>query len=675
MKIRASSFLKNIFLVVVGMVKAKTMALKSKTSGFKTRLLVLGLLHNKKVLMKAINHKIHALISSQAKGQGDDAHFAEERNKAIMAYPSSQVDDDAEPTSPSHITEPAGYSDYDDDDDNYPDLRHSLFKLEDEDDEEEIELGDANGSVIEFVRNAKEEGGTEFSLEDEIDHVADVFIKRFRKQIKLQKLESFKRVFRLASMAGRAFFLALRRAVCFPPRSLSLPGASPLPRLRPLLAAVPAGCSARLRPAGSGLRCFSTRPTTSSLNDPSPNWSNRPPKETILLDGCDFEHWLVVVEPPDPSLTRDEIIDSYIKTLAEVLGSEEEARMSIYSVSTKHYFAFGCKVSEEISYKIKPLSKVRWVLPDSYLDVKNKDYGGEPFIDGKAVPYDPKYHEEWVRNNARAQERSRRNDRPRNFDRSRNFERRRENMQNFQNREAPPVQNQEFQNIPSQNTAQHTFQAPPPGRDGTATPNFQSQMPPNAHSQQGGYVPNYQGGSQGFQRGPGGPGYQSDQGYQGGFSPNNAPGGGLDSGGSGTGYPVNNVTRPPTGSSPGYPRGNPAGPPTGYQVNYQGGSSARPGPDTGYQGGNPSGYQGGSSMPTNTYPGGYQGGAPAYQGGNPSGHQGFNQQPYQGQGVASGYQHPNSRYQGGNQNNQQGGEGYQGGAPVYPGRDLPGRDQ
>ncbi|RZR82045.1 hypothetical protein BHM03_00008376 [Ensete ventricosum] len=33
--------------------------------------------------------------------------------------------------------------------------------------------------------------------------------------------------------------------------------------------------------------------------------------------------------------------------------SEEEARMSIYSVSTKHYFAFGCKVSEEISYKIK----------------------------------------------------------------------------------------------------------------------------------------------------------------------------------------------------------------------------------------------------------------------------------------------------------------------------------
>ena len=33
--------------------------------------------------------------------------------------------------------------------------------------------------------------------------------------------------------------------------------------------------------------------------------------------------------------------------------SEEEARMKIYSVSTRHYFAFGALVSEELSYKIK----------------------------------------------------------------------------------------------------------------------------------------------------------------------------------------------------------------------------------------------------------------------------------------------------------------------------------
>lgn len=65
---------------------------------------------------------------------------------------------------------------------------------------------------------------------------------------------------------------------------------------------------------------LSTQATSSSLNDPNPNWSNRPPKETILLDGCDFEHWLVVVEPPQGEPTRDEIIDSYIKTLAQIVG-------------------------------------------------------------------------------------------------------------------------------------------------------------------------------------------------------------------------------------------------------------------------------------------------------------------------------------------------------------------
>ena len=38
--------------------------------------------------------------------------------------------------------------------------------------------------------------------------------------------------------------------------------------------------------------------------------------------------------------------------------SEEEARMKIYSVSTRHYFAFGALVSEELSYKIKGICVV-----------------------------------------------------------------------------------------------------------------------------------------------------------------------------------------------------------------------------------------------------------------------------------------------------------------------------
>ncbi|XP_071723657.1 multiple organellar RNA editing factor 8, chloroplastic/mitochondrial-like [Rutidosis leptorrhynchoides] len=156
--------------------------------------------------------------------------------------------------------------------------------------------------------------------------------------------------------------------------------------LRPLVASL-----GNISGVAASQRTFSTRQTTSSLNDPNPNWSNRPPKETILLDGCDFEHWLVVLEAPQPEATRDEIIDQYIKTLAKVVGSEEEARMKIYSVSTRCYFAFGALVSEELSYKLKELPGVRWVLPDSYLDVRNKDYGGKLYLisirSGQLVSY------------------------------------------------------------------------------------------------------------------------------------------------------------------------------------------------------------------------------------------------------------------------------------------------
>ncbi|TKY49155.1 Multiple organellar RNA editing factor 8 [Spatholobus suberectus] len=275
-------------------------------------------------------------------------------------------------------------------------------------------------------------------------------------------------------------------------RSLSLsapPSLSALSFLRRLSVAAVPSLRRTLLPAVPSLRALSTRATTSSLNDPNPNWSNRPPKETILLDGCDFEHWLVVMEKPEGDPTRDEIIDSYIKTLGKVIGSEEEARMKIYSVSTRHYFAFGALVSEELSYKIKELPGVRWVLPDSYLNVKEKDYGGEPFINGQAVPYDPKYHEEWVRNNARANERNRRNDRPRNADRSRNFERRRENVVNRDMQGRPPMPN------PGPNMA-----GAPPSNAGGFPPNSAGGFPPNnaggyaPPSNQGGYAPPNAGG-------------------------------------------------------------------------------------------------------------------------------------------------------------------------------------
>ncbi|KAJ1255083.1 hypothetical protein BS78_K291500 [Paspalum vaginatum] len=290
-------------------------------------------------------------------------------------------------------------------------------------------------------------------------------------------------------------------------------------------------------------------------------------------DGCDFEHWLVVMEPPpgdagNPDIMRDDIIDNYIKTLAQVVGSEEEARQKIYSVSTRHYFAFGALVSEELSYKLKELPKVRWVLPDSYLDVKNKDYGGEPFINGEAVPYDPKYHEEWVRNHARA------NVKPKGV-RVKNIERRDvPPRQGFNAPPPPPSQNQ----MPPREGMRHNMSPPQLPHANGGSPNYQPQMPnPQAgytpvdahHYQQGGPPGGYQGSNQGYQ-GPAYRGYQGNphqggnQGYQGPAYRGPPPS-----------YQGRNPNPPPyegvNPNSPPYQGGNPITPP--YPPPYQGGNN------------------------------------------------------------------------------------------------------
>ncbi|KAG7964048.1 hypothetical protein I3843_09G149100 [Carya illinoinensis] len=124
--------------------------------------------------------------------------------------------------------------------------------------------------------------------------------------------------------------------------------------------------------------------------------SSSEPRETIMLPGCDYNHWLIVMEfPKDPAPTREQMIDTYLNTLATVLGSMEEAKKNMYAFSTTTYTGFQCTVDEETSEKFKGLPGVLWVLPDSYIDVKNKDYGGDKYINGEIIPckyptYQPK---------------------------------------------------------------------------------------------------------------------------------------------------------------------------------------------------------------------------------------------------------------------------------------------
>ncbi|XP_010538368.1 PREDICTED: multiple organellar RNA editing factor 5, mitochondrial-like [Tarenaya hassleriana] len=121
------------------------------------------------------------------------------------------------------------------------------------------------------------------------------------------------------------------------------------------------------------------------------NFSDRPPTEMApLFPGCDYEHWLIVMDKPGgEGAARQQMIDCYIQTLAKVLGSEEEAKKKIYNVSCERYFGFGCEIDEETSNKLEGLPGVLFVLPDSYVDPEFKDYGAELFVNGEIVPRPP----------------------------------------------------------------------------------------------------------------------------------------------------------------------------------------------------------------------------------------------------------------------------------------------
>ncbi|KAF3605181.1 hypothetical protein DY000_02049658 [Brassica cretica] len=57
--------------------------------------------------------------------------------------------------------------------------------------------------------------------------------------------------------------------------------------------------------------------------------SSNEQRETIMLPGCDYNHWLIVMEfPKDPAPTREQMIDTYLNTLATVLGSHSHSYLS-----------------------------------------------------------------------------------------------------------------------------------------------------------------------------------------------------------------------------------------------------------------------------------------------------------------------------------------------------------
>ncbi|WOL03926.1 hypothetical protein Cni_G12646 [Canna indica] len=112
--------------------------------------------------------------------------------------------------------------------------------------------------------------------------------------------------------------------------------------------------------------------------------------DDILFEGCDYNHWLITMDfPKDPAPTREEMIETYIQTLAKVVGSVEEAKKRMYALSTTTYHGFQAVMTEEMSEKFRGLPGVVFILPDSYIDPVNKEYGGDKYDNGVITPRPP----------------------------------------------------------------------------------------------------------------------------------------------------------------------------------------------------------------------------------------------------------------------------------------------
>lgn len=208
MKNKASAILKKIIATLSSMAKAKTLALKNKTRAIKARLIIFSLIKNKKLLMSSlshsiqhkksyISHKLNALLSHHDKdihSSDEDEDDLGDQTKAIVLYKDdiNAISHESlpDPTQTEMLEKDHDYSeeaDIEGEEKKYPDLTHSLFESAD------LDFEDQGGSVIDLVKNTMEEAGEEFSLEEEIDHVADLFIKRFHRQMRMQKQLSLKR--------------------------------------------------------------------------------------------------------------------------------------------------------------------------------------------------------------------------------------------------------------------------------------------------------------------------------------------------------------------------------------------------------------------------------------------------------------------------------------------------
>uniref|UniRef100_A0A453RNT9 Uncharacterized protein n=1 Tax=Aegilops tauschii subsp. strangulata TaxID=200361 RepID=A0A453RNT9_AEGTS len=152
-------------------------ALRGRADVLRARLLFLASLRHRTAMVGTVSRHLRALMPGR---QRDPVH---DHRKALA---SSTMAAEEDGQAAMHGVDVPGLSELlqevvgDDDDGHcgYPDWTHSLF-----DDDDEDRLPDDEPSVMDVIRRCREGDGMEFNIEEEIDHAADMFIRRVRSRM------------------------------------------------------------------------------------------------------------------------------------------------------------------------------------------------------------------------------------------------------------------------------------------------------------------------------------------------------------------------------------------------------------------------------------------------------------------------------------------------------------
>ncbi|XP_006660336.1 uncharacterized protein LOC102714582 [Oryza brachyantha] len=166
-------------------------ALRGKASVLRARLLFLASLRRRTAVVGAISHHLRGALMPGSNSR----ESADGRGEAPLTAPAGDEADDDD-VGLSELASLFEEVDDDDADGRYPDWTHSLFDDDDdggggdEDVDEELRE-EASSSVMEVIRRRREGEGEEFNMEEEIDHAADMFIRRVRSRMAANR-RSFK---------------------------------------------------------------------------------------------------------------------------------------------------------------------------------------------------------------------------------------------------------------------------------------------------------------------------------------------------------------------------------------------------------------------------------------------------------------------------------------------------